>query len=126
MEKGQLDFSFGDLPTKKKVWLEGKDGHYLKSRSSLVVVILRSLRHGSCVVCGHPLKSLEDSGRHWYEMMGWDYDEFKVDFEFAGHVEVEAADKEEAIAKVEDLDFQEFGEHIQNHNFGKNYVDEIG
>ena len=40
-------------------------GHYLKNKSSLIVVILKSLRHGACVNCGVPIKSLEQSSDHW-------------------------------------------------------------
>ena len=39
--------------------------HYLKRKSSFIVVVLRSLRHGSCVKCGKPTHSLEDSFEHW-------------------------------------------------------------
>jgi uncharacterized C2H2 Zn-finger protein len=42
-----------------------------------VVMILRSLRHRSCVVCGLPLDSLDDSSRHWHEVFGWDFNETK-------------------------------------------------
>jgi hypothetical protein len=30
-----------------------------------MVVVLASLRHGSCVRCGRPIKSLEESAGHW-------------------------------------------------------------
>jgi hypothetical protein len=39
--------------------------HYLKNKSSLIVVILKSLRHGSCVNCGVEIHSLEESEKHW-------------------------------------------------------------
>ena len=39
--------------------------HYLKARSSYIVVILRSLRHGACVCCGEPIESLDESVEHW-------------------------------------------------------------
>lgn len=41
--------------------------HYLKTRSSFIVVFLRSLQHKGCVCCGKPLKSLEESEKHWEE-----------------------------------------------------------
>lgn len=42
--------------------------HYLKHRSSFIVVVLRSARHGGCVCCGKPFKSsdpVEESAEHW-------------------------------------------------------------
>ena len=39
--------------------------HYLKHSSSYTVVVLRSLRHGACVNCGEPIKSLDESYEHW-------------------------------------------------------------
>jgi len=39
--------------------------HRLKDPSSFIVVVLRSLRHGSCVFCGEPVRSLEESAAHW-------------------------------------------------------------
>ena len=39
--------------------------HRLKNKSSFIVVVLKSLRHGSCVRCGAKIKSLEGSERHW-------------------------------------------------------------
>jgi len=50
-------------------YLQGRNGHYLKNRSSYTVVVLRSLRHGSCVVCGTPLNSLDEAYEHWDEML---------------------------------------------------------
>ena len=44
-----------------------KTKHYLKNKSSFIVVVLRSLRHGACVNCGKQLRSLEESGKHWNE-----------------------------------------------------------
>jgi len=39
--------------------------HYLKHKSSFTIVVLRSLRHGACVSCGKPLRSFEESLKHW-------------------------------------------------------------
>jgi len=39
--------------------------HYLKSSSSYIVVVLRSLRHRACVCCGKPLSSFDESADHW-------------------------------------------------------------
>jgi len=39
--------------------------HYLKRSSSFIVVVLKSLRHGRCVKCGKPIRSLEESFEHW-------------------------------------------------------------
>jgi len=39
--------------------------HYLKRPSSFIVVVLRSLRHGACVCCGVPTRSLDESANHW-------------------------------------------------------------
>ena len=44
-----------------------KNKHYLKSKSMFVVMILKSLRHGGCVNCGKPIKTLEESEKHWTE-----------------------------------------------------------
>ncbi len=47
--------------------------HYLKHRSSGIVVILRSLRHGACVCCGKPFDGVSpgqierDLVEHWIE-----------------------------------------------------------
>ena len=48
---------------------------------------------------------------------------FCVDFEFAGHVEVEAKDKEEAKEIIKGMGFEELSEHIQNFNVGNNYIE---
>ena len=45
-----------------------KKKHYLKHRSSFIVVVLRSARHGACVCCGKPFESsdpVEESAEHW-------------------------------------------------------------
>jgi hypothetical protein len=39
--------------------------HYLKRKSSFIVVVLRSLAHKACVSCGKPLHSLEEANDHW-------------------------------------------------------------
>lgn len=39
--------------------------HYLKRKSSFIVVVLRSLRHKACVNCGKPIRSFEESLQHW-------------------------------------------------------------
>lgn len=55
----------------KKNYLQGIDKkHYLKNQSSLIVVILKSLMHKGCVACGAPIKSLEESEKHWEEKLG--------------------------------------------------------
>lgn len=41
--------------------------HRLKRPSSFIVVVLRSLRHGACVSCGEPIRSVEESANHWLE-----------------------------------------------------------
>jgi len=46
---------------------------------------------------------------------------FFVDFEFAGHIEVEAKNKKDAKEMVEDMSLDELAEHIQNFNIGKHY-----
>lgn len=43
--------------------------HYLKHQSSYIVVILKSLRHKGCVCCNYPIKSLDESSKHWDEML---------------------------------------------------------
>jgi len=48
--------------------------HYLKSRSSFIVVVLRSLSHKACVNCGKPIHTFEESVKHWEEALekdGW-------------------------------------------------------
>lgn len=53
-----------------KNYLQGIDNkHYLKNQSSLIVVILKSLMHKGCVACGAPIKSLEESEKHWEEKL---------------------------------------------------------
>jgi len=39
--------------------------HHLKHKSSFIVVVLRSLRHGKCVRCGCQTRTLEESSDHW-------------------------------------------------------------
>ena len=41
--------------------------HKLKSKSSFIVVVLSSLRHGACVRCGKSIISLDESAQHWEE-----------------------------------------------------------
>jgi len=43
--------------------------HWLKNPSSLIVVILKSLRHGGCVNCGKVCNGLEGYEKHWSEML---------------------------------------------------------
>lgn len=50
---------------------------------------------------------------------------FLVDFELAGHIEVEAQNEEDAKEIVGDMNLDEFAEHIQNFNVGKYYVDAV-
>lgn len=49
--------------------------HYLKQRSSFIVVVLRSLRHGACVNCGIPLNSLKEATDHWLKELGRGYEQ---------------------------------------------------
>lgn len=49
---------------------------------------------------------------------------FFVDFEFAGHIEVEAQNEEKAKKVVEEMNLDELSEHIQNFNVGRHYVEE--
>lgn len=49
---------------------------------------------------------------------------FFVDFELAGHIEVEAQNEEDAKEIVEDMNLDKLAEHIQNFNVGKYYVEE--
>ncbi|MBI5328427.1 MAG: hypothetical protein HZB80_09110 [Deltaproteobacteria bacterium] len=51
---------------------------------------------------------------------------FFVDFEFAGHVEVEAQNEEKAKEIVEDMNLDKLAEHIQNFNVGRHYVEGVG
>ncbi|MEW6557262.1 MAG: hypothetical protein AB1349_07905 [Elusimicrobiota bacterium] len=53
--------------------------HYLKSRSSFIVVVLRSLAHKGCVCCSKPLKSLEESADHWAEKIWGQQLEFNLE-----------------------------------------------
>ena len=39
--------------------------HYLKRKSSFIVVVLKSLRHKACVNCGKPIASFKESAEHW-------------------------------------------------------------
>jgi len=48
--------------------LKKANKHYLKHRSSFIVVVLRSARHGACVCCGKRFESsdpIEESAEHW-------------------------------------------------------------
>lgn len=44
--------------------------HTLRSPSSFIVVVLKSLMHHACVCCGEPVHSLEESAEHWEK--NWD------------------------------------------------------
>ncbi|MCK4351798.1 hypothetical protein KAW65_00130 [candidate division WOR-3 bacterium] len=44
--------------------------HSLRSPSSFIVVVLKSLRHRACIRCGEPINSLEESFEHWEK--NWD------------------------------------------------------
>ncbi len=48
---------------------------------------------------------------------------FFVDFEFAGHIEVEAKDEEDAKEIVEDMNLDKLADHIQHFNVGRHYVE---
>lgn len=48
---------------------------------------------------------------------------FFVDFEFAGHVEVEAENKEKAVEIVREMGISELIDNTQNFNVGKYYVE---
>ncbi|MBI3753668.1 MAG: hypothetical protein HY266_06460 [Deltaproteobacteria bacterium] len=50
---------------------------------------------------------------------------FCVDFEFAGHVEVEAENEEEAKKIVEGMNLDKLAEHVQNFNVGRHYVEGV-
>ncbi len=50
---------------------------------------------------------------------------FFVDFEFAGHIEVEADSEENAKAIVENMDSQELINNVQIFNVGKNYIEKV-
>ena len=47
---------------------------------------------------------------------------FFVDFEFAGHIEVEAENEEEAKEPEKDLGLTKLAENIQPFNVGKHYI----
>jgi len=47
---------------------------------------------------------------------------FFVDFEFAGHIEVEAENEEDAKETIEDMGLDKLAEHIQHFNVGKHYI----
>ena len=49
---------------------------------------------------------------------------FFVDFEFAGHIEVEAKNEDDAKEMVEDMSLDELIGHIQNFNAGRNYIEQ--
>lgn len=44
--------------------------HSLRSPSSFIVVVLKSLMHRACICCGKPIASLEEASQHWKER--WD------------------------------------------------------
>ena len=50
---------------------------------------------------------------------------FFVDFEFAGHIEVDAQNEEEAKEIIEEMRFEDVSEHIQNFNVGRHYVEGV-
>lgn len=50
---------------------------------------------------------------------------FFVDFEFAGHIEIDARTEEEAKEKVENVSLDELVEHIQHFNMGKYYIGKV-
>ena len=43
--------------------------HKLKRKSSFIVVVLRSLRHGACVCCGEPIHTEKESAEHWLKAL---------------------------------------------------------
>lgn len=49
---------------------------------------------------------------------------FFVDFEFAGHIEVEAKNEHDAKEIVEGTSLEKLINHAQIFNVGKNYIDE--
>ena len=50
---------------------------------------------------------------------------FFVDFEFAGHIEVKAKNKEDAVEIVKSTNVDKLVNNIQNFNVGKYYVEQI-
>ncbi len=47
---------------------------------------------------------------------------FYVDFELAGHIEVEAENEQEAQEIAEATSLEKLVDYIQNFNVGKNYI----
>lgn len=45
--------------------MKKENKHYLKTKSSFILVVLRSLRHKGCVCCGQKTETLEEAGEHW-------------------------------------------------------------
>lgn len=50
---------------------------------------------------------------------------YVIDFELAGHVEVNARTEKSAREKVEKMSIRELSEHIQHFNVGKHYVEKM-
>jgi len=50
---------------------------------------------------------------------------FFVDFEFAGHVKVDAENKESAMEIVRETDINKLLDNVQNFNVGKYYAREV-
>lgn len=50
---------------------------------------------------------------------------FLVDFEFAGHIEVEAKTENEAMEIVENINPEKLLENVQHFNVGKYYVERV-
>lgn len=50
---------------------------------------------------------------------------FFVDFEFAGHVEIEAKNEEDAKEIVEAMSLDKLAEHVQNFNVGRHYIEKV-
>lgn len=48
-----------------------------------------------------------------------------VDFELAGHVEVDARTEKAGKEKIEKMSIGELSEHIQNFNVGKHYIEKV-
>ncbi|MDP8230034.1 MAG: hypothetical protein P9L93_02905 [Candidatus Gorgyraea atricola] len=48
-----------------------------------------------------------------------------IDFEFAGHVEVESKTEEEGKEVVEKMSIEELSTHIQHFNVGKHYIKKV-
>ena len=50
---------------------------------------------------------------------------YVIDFEFAGHVEVDAQTEKSGKEKVEKMNIKELAEYIQHFNVGKYYVEKM-